>query len=96
MKRGNPGAYKIGGIAGPKELFASVKHIFMVFTPPHAGAVAEGIGDSRHGRERAQRQLEGPGQIRRAVFVDQGKGLLFAEAELVGLFIVGDVATGCL
>src|SRR5579871_4213 len=37
----NPGVYKIGGVAGPKELLATVEHSIGVFMPAHALASAE-------------------------------------------------------
>jgi len=64
--------------------------------PTHAGAGAEGVGDARNRRERAQGKLERPGQISRAVFIGQREGLFVAQAEGARFLVVGDVAAGCL
>lgn len=67
-----------------------------MFMPTHAGAGAEGVGDARNRRERAQGKLERPGQISRAVFIGQREGLFVAQAEGARFLVVGDVAAGCL
>src|SRR5256884_9508962 len=67
-----------------------------MFMPTHAGAGAEGLGDAGNRGERAQGQLECPGQISRAVFIGRGEGLFLAQAEGARFLVVVDVAAGCL
>ena len=90
---GNPGVYQIRGIAGTKELFASVKDAIHVFMPTHARAGAKRFRDPRDRRKRAQSQFKCAGQICGAVFRCQRESLFLSQAELLVLVIVGDVAS---
>ncbi len=83
VKRGNPRAHEIGGVAGTEELLAAVKDAVVVLVPAHAGAGAEGFGNARNRSQRSQREFERARQIGGTVFVGQSEGLLFAQAEFV-------------
>ena len=96
VERGKPGTDEIGEVAGTKEFFAAVEDTVDVFVPTHAGAGAERVGDARDGRERAECDFESAGEIRGAVLRGEGEGLLGVERELIGFFVVGDVAAGGL
>ena len=67
-----------------------------VLVPPHTAAGAEGFRDAWDGRERAQGQFKSSGKISRAVFLGQRERLFLTQAELAGLVVIGDVASGSL
>ena len=96
LKRRNPRGDKIRGIARAEKPFAPMKDAFVMLVPAHPCPRAKGLGDPWNRSQRTKGQLEGAGKIRRTVFVGQSKGLLFAQAELSGLFVVSDVPAGRL
>src|SRR5579859_7427492 len=92
----NPRTNKVCCIARSEEFLAAMKHIFIMLIPTHAGAGSEGLGNPGNSGQRAEGQLEGAGKICGTIFVRQRKCLLFAQAELASLLVIGDVAAGSL
>src|SRR5271169_33136 len=92
----NPRTDKVCCIARPEELFAAMKHIFIMLIPTHPRAGSEGLGNPGNCGQRAEGQLEGSRKVSRTVFVRQRKCLLFAQTELASLLVIGNVAPGSL
>src|ERR1700758_2427495 len=96
VERRDPGAHKIGGVSGAKELFAPVENPVVVFVPAHARPAAERLRDARYCGQRPEGELEGSRQVRWAVFAGERERLFFSQTESIRCFIVSDIANGGL
>ena len=96
VERGQPGRDQVGVVAGPEEALAAVVDVVVVLVPADAGAAARGIGDARRVQHAAERDLEEPGQVGRAVGVGERDGLLGRQAVAALGRVVLDVAAGGL
>ena len=81
VERRQPGADEVRVVAGPEEPLAAVVDVVVVLVPADADAAAGGLGDLRRVEHRAERDLEEPRQVGRAVGVGQRDGVLGREAE---------------
>ena len=96
VERGQPGRDEVRVVAGPEEPLAAVVDVVVVLVPADSGAAACGVGDPRRIEHRAERDLEEPGQVGRAVVVGQRDGLLGREAVAGFRWVVLHVAAGGL
>src|SRR5207244_6171038 len=83
-------------VAGPEEPLAALVHVVNMLVPADAIAGASSLDDLRRVQHRAERDLEEPREIGRALRVRQRERLLGREGVAAALRLVLDVAAGGL
>src|SRR5580692_9187013 len=84
------------GVSRAKETLGAMKEFVVMLVPAHAFAGTKGIDEFRHCFCGRKSNLECAGQEGRALFVRQGKRLLFRQAELPCRGIKRDVSARSL
>ena len=96
VERGQPRVDEIGVVARAKEPLAALVDVMVVLVPADARARAGGVGDAGRVQHRAERVLEQPRQIGRAVLVAERDRLLGRQAVATVRRVVGDEPAGGL
>jgi hypothetical protein len=73
-----------------------MENCIRVLVPTHSRSGTEGLGNSGHRRQRAQRQFKRAGYVCRAILHRESERLLGGEAEFPCFLVEGDVAAGGL
>ena len=93
VERGQPLGDQVGVVAGPEEALAALVDVVHVLVPAEArrrcGPPRRSCGESMH---RAERDLEEPGQVGRAVRIGQRDRLLGRQRVAAAVGVVVDVA----
>ena len=92
VERREPGREQVGVVAGPEEALAALEHVVVVLVPADALPALRTLDDPRRVDHRAERDLEEPRQVRRAVLVGQRRRLLRRQGVAAGGRVVLDVA----
>ena len=83
LERGNPRADQMRGIAGPEETHGPGEKLRIVLVPADAIATFESVRSPVHGTRGRKGHLKRTWQESWAVFVGEGEGLLFRQAEAI-------------